>query len=79
MDRIIQNYMNNFLVSQQIEEKEQNRQFEMFSAYCAVEKHYSDTYNLSDIITGEGGDCGIDGVAIIVNGNMITTKEVMTF
>lgn len=75
MDRIIQSYMDAFLTSEQIEEKDQSRQFEMFASYCAVEQHYSDTYDLADIITGEGGDCGIDAIAIIVNGTMITSKE----
>lgn len=75
MDRIIQSYMESILASQQVEEKDQSRQFEMFASYCAVEQHYTDTYNLSDIITAEGGDCGIDAIAIIINGTMITSKE----
>lgn len=75
MDRITQSYMNDFLNSQGIEEKEQSRQFELFATYCAIEKHYSEVYDLLDIITGEGGDCGIDAIAIIVNGDMITSKE----
>lgn len=75
MDRIIQSYMESFLTSQQIEEKNQSKQFEMFASYCAVEQHYTDTYNLADIITAEGGDCGIDAIAIVINGTMITSKE----
>ena len=75
MDRIVQSYMESFLASQQIEEKEQSRQFELFASYCAVEQHYSETYNISDIITAEGGDCGIDAIAIIINGTMITSEE----
>lgn len=75
MDRIIQSYMESFLKSQQIEEKDQSKQFEMFAAYCAVEQQYTETYNLSDIVIGDGGDCGIDAIAIIVNGTMINSKE----
>ena len=67
--------MESFLTSQQIEEKDQSKQFEMFASYCAVEQHYTETYNLSDIITAEGGDCGIDAIAIIINGTMITSEE----
>lgn len=47
----------------------------MFASYCAVEQHYTDTYSLSDILTAEGGDCGIDAVAIIVNGTLVTSEE----
>lgn len=75
MDRITQSYMNAFLSSEQIVEKDQSKQFEMFAAYCAVEQHYSDNYALTDIMVGEGGDCGIDALAIIANGTMITSKE----
>ena len=75
MDRIVQSYMESFLTSQQIEEKDQSKQFEMFASYCAVEQHYTDTYSLTDIITAKGGDCGIDAIAIIINGNMITSKD----
>jgi len=75
MDRIIQSYMDLFLQSQQIEEKDKSKQFEMFASYCAVEQIFTDNYNLEDIIIGDGGDCGIDAVAIIVNGTFITSKE----
>ena len=75
MDRIVQSYMESFLSSQQIEEKDLSKQFEMFAAFCAVEKHYTDTYSHTDIITAEGGDCGIDAIAIIINGTMITSAE----
>lgn len=75
MDRIVQSYMESFLTSQQIEEKEQSKQFEMFASYCAVEQHYTDMYSLADIITAEGGDCGIDAIAIIINGTMITSED----
>lgn len=75
MDRIIQSYMDSFIKSQEILEKDEIKQFELFSAYCVVEQWYTETYNLQDIIIGEGGDCGIDSIAIIVNGNMVTSKE----
>ena len=75
MDRIIQSYLESFLSSQQIEEKDQCKQFELFASYCAIAQHYSETYDLTDIMTGEGDDCGIDAIAIIANGTMITSKE----
>lgn len=36
MDRIVQSYMDSFLKSQDIVEKNQSKQFEMFSSYCAI-------------------------------------------
>lgn len=75
MDRIVQSYMESFLKSQEIEEKEQSKKFELFSSYCAVEQIYTENYNPADIIIGDGGDCGIDAIAILVNGTMITSQE----
>ena len=75
MDRIVQSYMDSFLKSQDISEKSQSKQFEMFSSYCAIEQMYSENFNLADVVIGEGDDCGIDAVAILVNGMIITSQE----
>lgn len=75
MDRIVQSYMDSFLKSQDIDEKSQSKQFEMFSSYCAIEQLYSENFNPADVVIGEGDDCGIDAVAILVNGMMITSQE----
>lgn len=75
MDRIVQSYMDSFLKSQDIVEKNQSKQFEMFSSYCAIEQMYSENFNLADVVIGDGDDCGIDAVAILVNGLLITSKE----
>lgn len=75
MDRIIQGFLKDFLKSQQINEKDESKQFEMFASYCTIYQHYQDSFNLSDVLCGSGGDCGIDALAIIANGKMITSKE----
>ena len=75
MDRIVQSYIDDFLKSQQIDETDKCKQFEMFASYCAIAQQYTEVFDLNDTLTGAGGDCGIDGIAIIVNGTMITSKE----
>lgn len=75
MDRIVQSYIDDFLKSQQIREKEKSKQFEMFASYCSIAQQYTEIFNLNDILTGAGGDCGIDGIAFIANGTIITSKE----
>lgn len=75
MDRIVQSYMDSFLKSQDIVEKNQSKQFEMFSSYCAIEQMYSENFNPIDVVIGDGDDCGIDAIAILVNGLLITSKE----
>ena len=75
MDRIIQSYLNSFLGSMQISEKDESKKFELFAAYCAISQIYSESYDLYEVVTGSGEDCGIDAVAIIVDGVFISTME----
>lgn len=75
MDKIIQSYMGDFLKSHEIAEKRESQQFEMFASYCAISQQYGEQFCINDIITGAGGDCGIDGIAVIANGTLINSKE----
>lgn len=55
-------------------------QFEHFVNYCVITKLYSDAYNndrqfYSKVHTGAGGDLGIDGILIVLNDIVVTTKE----
>lgn len=75
VDRIVQSYIDDFLKSQQISENDQSKQFEMFASYCVIAQQYTEWFDLNDALTGAGGDCGIDGMAVIANGTMVTSKE----
>ena len=75
MDRIVQSYIDDFLKSQQISETDKSKQFEMFASYCAIAQQYTEVFDLNDVLTGAGGDCGIDGIAVIANGTIVTSKE----
>lgn len=56
-----------------------NEAFELFTIFCVLSKYdTSETINdslLDDIQIGNGGDWGIDGFIIVVNGKSITTKQ----
>jgi len=75
MDKIVRSYMEDFMKSNEIEEKDEHKQFEMFATYCTTAQQYPEQFDVSDLVTGAGGDCGIDGIAIIANGTLINTKE----
>lgn len=75
MDRIIQSYMDDFLKSMQLKEKDSSKRFELFSSYCAISQIFDDSFDLNDTITGSGADCGIDAIGIIVNGIMVSSVE----
>ncbi len=75
MDRITQGFLKNFLSSQQICERDVSKQYEMFASYCTISQNYQEVFDLVDVLSGGGGDCGIDALAIIANGKMIISKE----
>ena len=49
--------------------------FEHFVNYCVISKEYPDEFELEDIHVGGGNDLQLDGVAIIVNGVLISSIE----
>lgn len=75
MDRIVQSYIDDFLKSQQISETEKSKQFEMFASYCVIAQQYTELFDINDVVSGAGADCGMDGIAIIANGTMILSTE----
>lgn len=76
MDRITKGYMNSFAASQELHNiSDESKLFEMFACYCVLSREYSDSFDLSDITTGGGGDGGVDGIAIIANNVLIHSTE----
>jgi len=76
MDRITQGFLNEFVELNDIAKLPQHKQFEQFAAYVTVRRHYNgETFDPGDIHTGGGGDLGIDAVAVLVNGALVTDVE----
>ena len=49
--------------------------FENFANYIVVSKEFGTGFDIDSISTGKGGDLGIDGIAIIVNGRLISNAD----
>ena len=79
MDIITKSHFEQFKKQYGYENKEDSDAFELFSIYCVVSKYIkTDTISrsmLDDLNIGNGGDWGIDGFIIIVNGKIITTQQ----
>jgi hypothetical protein len=72
MDRITTGLLSEFVKEFELSDLPEDKQFEHFASYVAVRRHYSDTaFHSHDLVTGDGGDTGIDAVAIIVNNNLV--------
>ncbi|WGV24604.1 AIPR family protein [Halotia branconii] len=76
MDRIIEAYLNDFRKEYNFSENlEQSKLFEYFVNYCIISRLYPERFPLEDISVGGGGDMALDGVAIIVNDNLVFSPE----
>ncbi|WP_164929046.1 AIPR family protein [Gloeobacter violaceus] len=75
MDRISESLLNEFSAVHGITLLPEEKRFEHFASYVTVKRHHSETFDTEDLVMGAGGDTGIDGIAIIVNGSLITDVE----
>lgn len=79
MDIITKSYFEQFKKQYGCENTKDCEAFELFSIYCVVSKYIkSDTISrslLDDLNVGNGGDWGIDGFIIIVNGKIVTNQQ----
>ena len=75
MDRITKAYVETFRKEQSLENVSDTEAFELFATYCVVSDAYDDEFNVTEPHTGGGDDLGVDGIAIIVNGALVTTPD----
>ena len=61
----------------QFEKVLEETRFEHFAAYLATSRHVADTFDTADLATGAGGDTGIDAIAILINGSLVTDSELV--
>ena len=76
---ITKSHFEDFITAYGYESLPENESFEKFAIYCITSKYISNqtiTKSLiDDINIGNGGDWGIDGLLIVVNGRIITTTQ----
>ncbi len=76
MDRITEGLLSEFSGEFAIEGLPEDERFEHFSTWLTVRRHYSEmTFTPGELVTGSGGDIGIDAIAIIVNNNLVTDVD----
>ena len=77
MDRISESLLAEFSSEHGIAHLPEEKRFEHFASYITVRRQYAETFDTDDIVTGAGGDTGIDGIAIIVNGTLATDIDTL--
>jgi hypothetical protein len=73
MDRVSESLLNEFSESRELSHLAEDKRFEHFVAFITVSQHYGNTFDTDDVLVGES--TGIDAIAIIVNGNLVTDIE----
>lgn len=71
MDIATEALVKDFLNNQEIKSRGQAKDFELFCNYAIVGSEYNKELDVFSVSTGGGDDAGIDGLAIVVNGQLI--------
>jgi hypothetical protein len=75
MDIITTSLLNEFSTEYGLLGMDEDKRFERFAAFITVRSQYSETFAPDDITVGSGGDLGIDAIAIVVNGSLVTDVD----
>jgi hypothetical protein len=73
MDRVSESLLSEFSTERGLSLLGEDARFEHFACFITVGRHYNETFDTEDILVGEA--TGIDGIAIIVNGVLISDVE----
>jgi hypothetical protein len=74
MDRITKSLLDEFSRDHGFGKLQEDDRFEHFATYVTVHRQHSETFDTSEIVLGDKS-MGIDAIATIVNGNLITDIE----
>lgn len=75
MDKITGSLLKSFTNQCELEKLSESTQFEHFANYSILSKQFRGSFELDDVHSGSGGDCGIDGLYILVNGRLVNDKD----
>lgn len=78
-DRIIEGYLKDFTKTEELDHLKESDAFEYFINYCVVSRDHPDPFELEDTCVGGSGDLGIDGIAVLVNDHVVSSKEDVDF
>ena len=71
-DDVLKGYIDSFIEDNDLAGMSDDKTFERFVNYCLISTLYPHAFDVEDICVGGGDDIGFDGVAIIINGNIIS-------
>ncbi|EPR70854.1 hypothetical protein [Cyclobacterium qasimii] len=75
MDRITESLITELLSNLEIISEDESKDFEKLANYTVVSNEYNKTFDIETLTVGDGNDTGIDGIAIIVNGQLVESTD----
>src|SRR5262249_15896078 len=75
MDIVTKNLLEDFVRAQTLETLAESDQFERFANFCAISREFPETFDVDDVSVGEDAQQGLDGIATIVNGSLVTEVD----
>lgn len=76
MDRVTKAYLEEFRTEQSLDDAMTEPDlFEYFADYCVVSNLHEEEFDLADVRVGGEHDLGVDGLAIIVNGALVSSVD----
>src|SRR4051794_2518226 len=77
MDRITKSLLEEFSREHSVTTLPEDKQFGHLAAFLTIGRHYAETFDTADVVTGAGGDTGIDAVGITVNGVLALDPDIV--
>ena len=77
MDKITRSLLNSFVNEESLVTSTEAEAFEHFCNYTVISSEYSEQFDINDVHAGSGNDTGLDGIAILVNGTLVTDTQEM--
>lgn len=78
MDRITNSLLGEFSREHGIDGLPEDQRFEHFASYLSVLPHLPESFDTAEVATGSGNDTGIDALAVVVNGTLVTDAELVS-
>jgi len=75
MDRITESLIAELISNYEMQSEGESKDFEKLANYTVISNDYNKTFDIESVTVGDGNDTGIDGIAIIVNGQLVESTD----
>ncbi len=78
-DRIVEGYLKDFAEAHDLRDLDESKLFEHFINHCIVSREHPENFDFETVTVGGLGEVGIDGIAILVNDHLVSSKDEIEF